>query len=382
MNSFIQDSAIDLSLDLQQHYAHLLVFPQCYDSFIPAPHLPISALLDFTNLPPFDHSLTVADLHCFFTSEHCVTNDVPADFLDRSLPPLSLSTQLLNTFSQAYHDGVKSVKDPRFLGNLPFWVVQYWHDLGCTIAAKERWSLARDWLSGQRENADTDLAAAIDEVFSSLRRPIKLAIKEFQHADIVNETLTQLSSGTVASDIRLDTTKGTLRDRSVRWFVEAYKAVNKTDLIKKAFALCKAGEDDKSNLSFESLTNIDTLRDLRDLPRTDPDMWQRIQLRSTTTRINDDSVDAEVSLPEDDVVESDGVNDEAPLEVVLEHIMSDKTYVPEGYIMGTDGSLIVDGAADKHCDMISPSDSEGIEEAGRGKRWRIANTQYGEYDAH
>ncbi|KAG1835809.1 hypothetical protein F4604DRAFT_1944121 [Suillus subluteus] len=225
MNSFIQDSAIDLSLDLQQHYAHLLVFPQCYD----------------------------------------------------------------------------------------------------------------------------------------------FAIKEFQHADIVNETLTQLSSGTVASDIRLDTTKGTLRDRSVRWFVEAYKAVNKTDLIKKAFALCKAGEDDKSNLSFESLTSIDTLRDLRDLPRTDPDMWQRIQLRSTTTRINDDSVDAEVSLPEDDVVESDGVDDEAPLEVVLEHIMSDKTYVPEGYIMGTDGSLIVDSAADKHCDMISPSDSEGIEEAGRGK---------------
>ncbi|KAG1811605.1 WD40-repeat-containing domain protein [Suillus variegatus] len=50
MNSFIQDSAIDLSLDSQQHYAHLLVFPQCYDSFIPAPHLPISALLDFTNL--------------------------------------------------------------------------------------------------------------------------------------------------------------------------------------------------------------------------------------------------------------------------------------------------------------------------------------------
>ncbi|KAG1841649.1 hypothetical protein F4604DRAFT_1939322 [Suillus subluteus] len=137
MNSFIQDSAIDLSLDLQQHYAHLLVFPQCYDSFIPAPHLPISALLNFTNLPPFDHSLTVADLHRFFTSEHCVTNDVPADFLDRSLPPLSLSTQLLNTFSQAYHDGVKSVKDPRFLGNLPFWVVQYWHDLGDSEGIEE-----------------------------------------------------------------------------------------------------------------------------------------------------------------------------------------------------------------------------------------------------
>ncbi|KAG2130978.1 uncharacterized protein EDB93DRAFT_1255634 [Suillus bovinus] len=170
MNSFIQDSAIDLSLDSQlQHYVHLLVFLQCYDSFIPALHLPILALLDFTNLPLFDHFLMVADLHHFFTSENCVTNDVPADFLDRPLPPLSLSTQLLNTFSQAYHDGMKSVKDPRFLGNLPFWVVQYWHDLGCAIVAKGCWSLAHDWLSGQRENADTDLAAAIDEVFSSLQ---------------------------------------------------------------------------------------------------------------------------------------------------------------------------------------------------------------------
>ncbi|KAG1878191.1 hypothetical protein F4604DRAFT_1923751 [Suillus subluteus] len=291
MNSFIQDSAIDLSLDLQQHYAHLLVFPQCYDSFIPAPHLPISALLDFTNLPPFDHSLTVADLHRFFTSEHCVTNDVPADFLDRSLPPLSLSTQLLNTFSQAYHDGVKSVKDPRFLGNLPFWVVQYWHDLGCAIAAKEHWSLARDWLSGQRENADTDLAAAIDEVFSSLW---------------------VLGWGT------------TLRGPAA--------ALQVLDLAEFLSSTPMKGR------FIDVMVNEISLR----IPLNP-------QLCQTT------------------IVESDGVDDEAPLEVVLEHIMSDKTYVPEGYIMGTDGSLIVDGAADKHCDMISPSDSEGIEEAGRGK---------------
>jgi hypothetical protein len=72
-----------------------------------------------------------------------------------------------------------------------------------------------------------------------LQRPIKLAIKELQHEDIVNETLMQLSSGTVPSEVRLDVTKGTLRDRSVRWFVEAYKAVNKTDLIKKVCFIFK-----------------------------------------------------------------------------------------------------------------------------------------------
>ncbi|KAG2065561.1 hypothetical protein BDR04DRAFT_1234494 [Suillus decipiens] len=210
-----------------------------------------------------------------------------------------------------------------------------------------------------------------------LQHPIKLAIKEFQHADIVDKMLTQLSSGVVASEIHLDVTKGTLRDRSVQWFIKAHKAVNKTDLIKKAFALCKAGEDDKTNLSFTSLTSIDTLQALRDLPRTDPDMWQHIQPHSS----NNDSADgAEVFLPEDDMVKSDGVNDEAPLEVVLEHIMSGKAYVPEGYIMDTDGSLIVDGAADKHHEVIFPS--EGIEEAGRGKQQCTANTQYRDYDAH
>ncbi|KAG1747027.1 uncharacterized protein EDB91DRAFT_1079668 [Suillus paluster] len=40
--------------------------------------------------------------------------------------------------------------------------------------------------------------------------------------------------------------------------------------------------------------------------------------------------------------------------------MSGKTHVPEGYNMDADGSLIVDGATNKHHEVISPS--EGIEE--------------------
>ncbi|KAG1815890.1 hypothetical protein EV424DRAFT_1304824, partial [Suillus variegatus] len=111
-----------------------------------------------------------------------------------------------------------------------------------------------------------------------IQRPLKLAIKELQHEDIVAETLTQLTAGRTADEIRLDVTKGTLRDRSVRWVVEAYKLINKPDIVQKAFSLCKAGTT-PFNLSFESLASVEARRVLRDLPQTDPEMWQSIQPR-------------------------------------------------------------------------------------------------------
>ncbi|KAG0692862.1 hypothetical protein DFH29DRAFT_881980 [Suillus ampliporus] len=167
----------------------------------------------------------------------------------------------------------------------------------------------------------------------------------------------------VASEIRLDVTKGTLRDHSVRWFVEAYKAVNKPDLIKKAFVLCKAAS---------TLFEIFHARILT---------CGSVSSTTATTRSNNDSVDAEVFLPEDDVVESDGVEDEAPLEVVLEHIMSDKTYVPEGYIMGTDGSLIVDGAADKHCDKNTREPDVTLLGSVRGVGDAVTNLRLNAYSS-
>jgi len=52
--------------------------------------------------------------------------------------------------------------------------------------------------------------------------------------------------------------------------------------------------------------------------------------------------DVDTPLPEE-VDESGGVDDEAPLEVVVEHVMSGNKYVREGYIIGPapNGSLMV-----------------------------------------
>jgi len=66
-----------------------------------------------------------------------------------------------------------------------------------------------------------------------IQRPLKHAVRQCQHADVVDETLALLEAGTSPADLRLDTTIGTVRDRSVRWMVKAYDAINKPSVVKK-----------------------------------------------------------------------------------------------------------------------------------------------------
>jgi hypothetical protein len=61
----------------------------------------------------------------------------------------------------------------------------------------------------------------------------KLALRQAQHADIVDKTLRLLQDGVDPENIRLDTSIGTLRDRSVGWLVKAYNKINKPSIVKK-----------------------------------------------------------------------------------------------------------------------------------------------------
>ncbi|KAG2343786.1 hypothetical protein BDR05DRAFT_854212, partial [Suillus weaverae] len=70
----------------------------------------------------------------------------------------------------------------------------------------------------------------------------------------------------------------TLHDWSVHWVVEAYKLINKPDIVQKAFSLCKTGTT-PFNLSFKSLASVEACWVLHDLPQTDPEMWHSIQPR-------------------------------------------------------------------------------------------------------
>jgi hypothetical protein len=64
-----------------------------------------------------------------------------------------------------------------------------------------------------------------------IQRPLKHAIRRLQLEDVIEETVALLDHGTDPSQIRVDITIKTLRNRSPRWFVEAFHAINKPDLI-------------------------------------------------------------------------------------------------------------------------------------------------------
>ncbi|KAG8750973.1 hypothetical protein FRC11_009831 [Ceratobasidium sp. 423] len=67
----------------------------------------------------------------------------------------------------------------------------------------------------------------------------------------------------------------TLRNRSVGWILKGYRAVNKPELVKKAFALCAVAET-SFNLSYESLTSRSTRQATLDFQRTNPELYADI----------------------------------------------------------------------------------------------------------
>src|SRR6202040_1845019 len=66
-----------------------------------------------------------------------------------------------------------------------------------------------------------------------IQRVLKQSMKRSAHKDIVDETIAHLDAGTPLGMFKLDTTLGTLRDRSVGWILNAYNDINKKELIMK-----------------------------------------------------------------------------------------------------------------------------------------------------
>lgn len=68
---------------------------------------------------------------------------------------------------------------------------------------------------------------------TTIQRVVKLAMRRAAHEDLVNETSQALASGTAPLDVVNNQKVKTLRNRSVRWLLEGYKAINDPRLIKK-----------------------------------------------------------------------------------------------------------------------------------------------------
>ena len=65
-----------------------------------------------------------------------------------------------------------------------------------------------------------------------IQRPLKLSIRRSQQQDILDEVKAKLGEDD-DSTIILDKTIGTLRDRTVHWALQAYKEINKPEIVMK-----------------------------------------------------------------------------------------------------------------------------------------------------
>ena len=64
-----------------------------------------------------------------------------------------------------------------------------------------------------------------------IQRAMKLSMQRSAHQDVVKEVQDRLTKG--VTDIKVDTTVGTLRDRSVKWVVNTIHDLDHLDLILK-----------------------------------------------------------------------------------------------------------------------------------------------------
>ncbi|KAG9080057.1 hypothetical protein FS749_008139 [Ceratobasidium sp. UAMH 11750] len=124
-----------------------------------------------------------------------------------------------------------------------------------------------------------------------LQRILKLAIRQAAHDNVVDETLAAIESGTPPEAVVNDQSRGTLRNRSVGWILQGFHAINRPDIVKKAFMLCSVPATD-FNLSYESLTSRSARQAILGLQTTDPAAYSEIMAGTHSSPVQEASEEA------------------------------------------------------------------------------------------
>ncbi|KAF8187911.1 hypothetical protein K438DRAFT_1972604 [Mycena galopus ATCC 62051] len=201
-----------------------------------------------------------------------------------------------------------------------------------------------------------------------IQRLLKLSMKRSAHRDLVAEAAKQIKAGKNAHEIKLDTTVGTLRDRSVGWVVQAIHDVGDANIITKAFEMCRVGN---WNLSQASLTSPEALAGLRDLRNTNAALHSAL---TQVTEIDPTSEEADHGNAEDPYQGTEVYNDcDVPLAVVSDLLLSGS--VATNFTVNAEGGITRSGDAEA---SDAEEDEEEVEPAalGRGQRRKIIATRY------
>ncbi|RDB20753.1 hypothetical protein Hypma_012086, partial [Hypsizygus marmoreus] len=262
----------------------------------------------------------------------------------------------------------------------------------CSIWFIDCWSVHRsdEFLSWIAVSHDTIIVLFVPACLTGLMQPcdvgfqriFKHSLKVSAHDDVVQEVLQQLASGTAVDDVIINTTLGVLRDRTVKWVWKAFAALNKPEVIKKAWSMCKAG---KFNLSYESLISLEALQALRDLPVTDPKFFAELIAPRSRQPPTLSSEEADLEDLEEDSLNVFGDDSEVPMGTVLQvqgepvrlEVKSDvadaddRDYIPE------DGGGLVSNA-DAETTFVECIGNRVVDATpqGRGLRKKRKNVMY------
>jgi hypothetical protein len=119
-------------------------------------------------------------------------------------------------------------------------------ELGLPIEQKSLWQIDvwsvhrseefRDWMHVNHLNVVIDFmpggcTGVHQPCDVGIQRPLKLSTRKSYHEDIVNDFLKELDQGKPM--LSLNDSLGVIRDQSVRWMWNAYRALNNKELVKK-----------------------------------------------------------------------------------------------------------------------------------------------------
>ncbi|KAJ8454514.1 hypothetical protein ONZ45_g19277 [Pleurotus djamor] len=164
-----------------------------------------------------------------------------------------------------------------------------------------------------------------------IQRPMKLSLKQAAHRDIVAEIRDQLDDGVASGAVWMDTTLGTLRNRSVGWIVDATGDINRPELIQRAFKLCKVG----------------------DLPPTNPALYAGLthqQAHPDEIRVPDEM---ENTFSEPTHFDN---GSKVPVDVLAQHVMGAEVLTPSIAVDG-DGSLMWENCVED-LELDAPEESK------------------------
>lgn len=165
--------------------------------------------------PLYDEALQAGFLFCFNPKNYWSSLALMEEYFEKIVVPFLMRKKQELGYEE----------DQECVIELDCWSVHRGQEFRTLVRVRWSWIRLRYVPGGT-----TGLAQPCDV---GIQRPYKLSIKRSQLQDVTNETLKHLNNGGTPETLKIDQTIGTLRNRSVSWFVKARKDIANPELVRK-----------------------------------------------------------------------------------------------------------------------------------------------------